>query len=80
MSRSDRRLERRRLGDVFDLDADDAMAVHLQHGVTSTIVFKALAAIGNLAELRHYEAGQGLKPFFARKHDIVLRLQIAQVR
>ena len=37
--------------DGFDFDAQDAVAVHLEDGVTAAVEFKAFAAFGNLCRV-----------------------------
>src|SRR6476646_10122647 len=76
---SDCLLQRRWRRSGFDFDAEDAVAVHLQDGVTAAVEFKALAALGAFAQLRHDEVGQGFKAFFARQKDVVLGFQVAQI-
>src|SRR6476660_8781014 len=71
--------QRRRRAQVFDLHAQDAVAVHLQYGKAAAVVFETLAALGDPAELGHDEAGKGFKAVFARQSDVILRLKIAQV-
>src|SRR5690348_10433821 len=77
--RSNSLLQRRWRQNGFDFHAQDAVAVHLQDGVAAAVEFKALAAFGNFAQLRHDESGQGFKAFFARQKDVVLGFQVAQI-
>ena len=55
------------------------MAFHLEDGVAAVVEVKALAAFGDLAELRHHEAGESFKAFFTRQSDVILGFQVAQV-
>src|SRR5436305_13513726 len=65
---------------VLDFHAGDAAAFHLQHSISAAMVFESLAAFGNFAELRQHKSRQGLKPFIAGQTDVILHLQIANVR
>src|SRR5215831_20621762 len=76
---SDRLLQGRWRRNGFNLDAKDAVAVHLQNGVAAAVEFKALATLGDLPQLRHDKAGQGFKAFFARQQDVVLGFQVAEI-
>ena len=65
--------------EAFNFYADDAVAFHLENGVAAVIVFKAFAAFGDFAELRHHEAGQRFKAFFTRQSDVILVFKVAQI-
>src|SRR5260370_25655321 len=74
-----RRLQRRSRATAFYLDAGDAAAFHLQHGVAAAVVIESLPAVGNLAQLRHDQATQGLKTPVARKRDVIVDFEVSHV-
>src|ERR1051325_11071602 len=79
LEKSDRLFQWRGRVEALDFYSGDAVAFHLENGVAAIVVLKAFTAFGDLAQLRHHEAGKSLKAFFTRQSDVILGFQVAQI-